>query len=728
MSLTFASPLLLIGVLAAGIPIVLHLIATLRAPRVYWPSLQFLSATMQHTRRRRSVQRWLLLLLRALGMGLLAIALAQPVVQSRQRKAHFSREAAVAIVLDNSLSMAAMTGDLRASRFETARQAISEYLTEEARPELVTLILTNGPIATSGDVTEQLALVRQRLMDAGVVSERASLADTITQAGEQLAKATGRHRIICVMTDLQAVSTDGLADIVIPDQDDVSLVVVDIGAGGGGNVGIADVALTGQAVAGNTMTVVASLVNSGQQVVAVDVALYVDGRAVGSRQRVRLGPAGQSDARANVALPMPLSGAEMHIGQVVIETPDILPEDNVRRFAISPAEDVRAIIVHGVVVGAPAIDQPGARLEMILDPFDAPHAGPIRPRRVPNESFSADDLLDADIAFFCEVPSFSDEQVEAIERFVRSGHTAVFLLGEVDTVRYNEQLADWLPVILGPRRYSEPVDLAEEYDRTHPLLTGLYGEGRSWPAIRVDQHIVLSRSDNPGRNIIWTRAGEPIVVALPVGEGTVIVSALPDRPEWSNAMTTHVMPAIFIRAALLAGEGRVDDATSLAGEPVTITSAALAALPAAERPGSVIKVFPPHASAGESIDLPLRRIGQSWGVTFDSPAEAGVYRWLLAGPNLAAWREPIEGRFVVNADGREADLTAHREESLAALERCGFDDVVLDDSLVAAREQIRSSRAGTNLWDILAVTVIVVLLVEMFIANRNGLSAQGQAE
>ncbi len=728
MSLTFASPLLLVGLLAAGIPVVLHLIATLRAPRVYWPSLQFLTASLQRTRRRRSVQRWLLLLLRALGMGLLAIALAQPVVQSRQQAARLSRDAAVAIVLDNSLSMAAQTGDRRASRFETARQSLTAYLTGEDRPALATLLLTNGPDAASGDLTDQLPLVRQRLIDARVIPERASLAASIIQAGEQLEIASGRQRVICLLTDLQSVSTEGLADITIPDQEAVSLVVIDVGSDSIGNVGLTDISLAGQAVAGNTMAVTASLVNSGPDVVAVDVSLYVDNQVVGASQRVRLGPAGRDDARQQVTFPMPLSEAPMHVGQVVIETPDSLPADNVRRFAIAPADDVRALIVHGVVVGAPAMDQPGALLAMILNPFDSTEAGPIRPRTVPDGRFSPDDLLDVDIAFFCEVTSFSAEQAAAIEQFVRAGHTAVFLLGEIDTVRYNEALASWLPVTLGSRVRPEPSSQVDDYARDHALLAGLYGEGRPWPAIRVDQHVAMERSANPGRTIIATPRGEPIVVTGPVGEGTVMVSALPDRSGWSNAMTTHVMPAMFIRAALLAGEGRVDESTALAGQPVTITSPVLSALSPEERAGCVIKIFAPRASATDSVDLPIRRIGQAWGVTFDSPAEAGVYRWLCVGPNVGEWRGPIEGRFVVNADGSEADLTARTDQAIVALRECGFGDVVLATSLAQAREQIIASRAGRNMWDILAVTVIVVLLIEMFIANRNGLSAASESE
>ena len=75
LALTFATPLLLIGLVAAGIPFLLHLLSSIKAQEVYFPTLRFLRMSMEKTARRRRIQHWLLLLLRAGLLALLPMAL-----------------------------------------------------------------------------------------------------------------------------------------------------------------------------------------------------------------------------------------------------------------------------------------------------------------------------------------------------------------------------------------------------------------------------------------------------------------------------------------------------------------------------------------------------------------------------------------------------------------------------------------------------------------------------
>src|SRR6056297_931669 len=104
LGLTFATPLLLIGLLAAGIPFVLHLLSSVNAPEVHFPSLRFLHSSMQKTARRRRIQQWLLLALRSLLLALLAMAVAEPISEATGGWLGSGRSAAV-IVVDNSYSM-----------------------------------------------------------------------------------------------------------------------------------------------------------------------------------------------------------------------------------------------------------------------------------------------------------------------------------------------------------------------------------------------------------------------------------------------------------------------------------------------------------------------------------------------------------------------------------------------------------------------------------------------
>ena len=105
MNFWFRTPLLLLGLAAAAIPVVLHLLSSVRAPEVYFPTLRFLRISMEKTARRRRLEHWLLLLIRGLLLGLLALAVAEPFLKAGAGFLAGARTAAVVIV-DNSHSMA----------------------------------------------------------------------------------------------------------------------------------------------------------------------------------------------------------------------------------------------------------------------------------------------------------------------------------------------------------------------------------------------------------------------------------------------------------------------------------------------------------------------------------------------------------------------------------------------------------------------------------------------
>ena len=89
LGVTFATPLLLIGLLAAAIPLVLHLLSSVRAQEVLFPTLRFLRISMEKTARRRRIQQVLLMFLRMAlvalfgGAAIAALIHGMPAWQSR---------------------------------------------------------------------------------------------------------------------------------------------------------------------------------------------------------------------------------------------------------------------------------------------------------------------------------------------------------------------------------------------------------------------------------------------------------------------------------------------------------------------------------------------------------------------------------------------------------------------------------------------------------------------
>ena len=80
-ALSFSDPLMLAGLLAAAIPLALHLLNRIRSPIVPFPTLRFLKITAQKTSRRRQVQQYFLLLLRMAVFAMIAMAVAHPLIR-----------------------------------------------------------------------------------------------------------------------------------------------------------------------------------------------------------------------------------------------------------------------------------------------------------------------------------------------------------------------------------------------------------------------------------------------------------------------------------------------------------------------------------------------------------------------------------------------------------------------------------------------------------------------
>ena len=76
--MSFLVPLFLLGLAGVAVPIVVHLTRRQRRNVVQFPSLMFLQKIPYQEQRRRRVQNWFLLLLRALALALIVFAFARP--------------------------------------------------------------------------------------------------------------------------------------------------------------------------------------------------------------------------------------------------------------------------------------------------------------------------------------------------------------------------------------------------------------------------------------------------------------------------------------------------------------------------------------------------------------------------------------------------------------------------------------------------------------------------
>ena len=197
----FLHPWLLAGLLAAGVPLLLHLVQRREPPTIVFPAVRYLlDATREHQRRLR-IRHWLLLLLRTLLIVALVLAAAGPTVRRSGVTGH--APSALVLVVDNSLSSAAIVGGT--PRIEQLVRAADGVLARATPGDALWLIVADGA-ARRGDP----ATLRAALRALTPSTTRLDLGSAVRAAGEVLSTEALPGEIV-VVTDLQATALGAAA-------------------------------------------------------------------------------------------------------------------------------------------------------------------------------------------------------------------------------------------------------------------------------------------------------------------------------------------------------------------------------------------------------------------------------------------------------------------------------------------------------------------------------------
>src|ERR1700722_1098943 len=105
---------------AAGVPLLIHLLSRRKQREVHWAAMTFLLAAVKRRSQRVRLEQWLLLLIRTLIVVLVVIAMAEPFINRSTMIVGPSARTHRVLVIDGSYSMDFRSGDR--SRFERAKQ------------------------------------------------------------------------------------------------------------------------------------------------------------------------------------------------------------------------------------------------------------------------------------------------------------------------------------------------------------------------------------------------------------------------------------------------------------------------------------------------------------------------------------------------------------------------------------------------------------------------------
>jgi hypothetical protein len=614
----FGVPWALVGLIAVGIPIVAHLLRRQKLPEQALPTIAFLHRLHATRAARLRVVDWLLLLIRMLLVSVLVLVAAAP--YRVVRSSLLDRQHALAIVFDDSMSMAAIHEGK--TLIERAAELSIEQIRRLPEGSEVSVVLAGKPPRVWVRKRSELDMAEAAFTEINARSTRAgALCQAVQTAVELLLESELTDRRLLVVSDFtpgaRADECDWSTRGIRTGFDKVSLLDPD-------NRRIAGV----------------DVVSGPEAAHGARLDVRIVGTKTRAAQRMRLRQKGQETQR------VPVRWADDHGEATVVLEPDAT--DAVVELRLDPDDVLSADNVRGVLLASDTIHvllvdgdpHPDPRKRETAFLHHALAVAPLIGRSFSVETLDAEDLSESaiirsDVVVLANA-TLEEKWLPLIQRFVGGGGSIWITAGDRINPRvYGSVLRDLLPGrYTATRMEAKPIALESD---DLPELSQAKVRART-PIAETDLDAVVTAR---------FQDGSPAMVEHRYRSGRVAMFATTIDDAWTDLPYQPVFVP-FVLGTLARLAGRTDHAI----EPYEAVS-----LPGSTSTQRVQVVTP----SGRTVDL-----AEADRVKFRDTEEIGAYRVLVNGVSGERFA------FVVDAPAEESDLASkappeeHQEPDVAA--------------------------------------------------------------
>jgi len=709
--MTFLNIALLGGVLALAIPIIIHLFHKSRFKQIKWGAMHLLEAVIRQNQRRIQMEQWILLAIRCAIPLLLALLMARPLWKGAAKLLGDTKTSTI-ILLDNSYSMEGARAGT--SNWSLARDEAIRIVSELKQGSEVAIGLMGeggtGLLDTPTYDTGRVLKGLQKLeASSGVANVPASLdfaANTFDQMHESV-------RQLVVITDFQRVSFSPQEDSLIAQmlerlkkgKTPPSVTFFDIGPEVRENVAVESLDFSRLMVGvGQKVQIRANLRNFGdQRWPDLRVNFRVDGKDKSAAQ-IKLGPR----EKGQVLFTHVFDTAGSHVVEVSAEA-DPLKADNSFLASMQVRDRVPVLLVDGDQSKEP-LKSETAFAEIALQPFAAGRvelADLINPRVVVPDAITPQMLNESAVVVLANVRKLNDNQLRALEEFVRNGGgLLVFPGSKIDTGWYQSalhrdgqgllplayaQLADHskpgaTPASVVSQRFENPALELFNDPRNGSMAEAavkMWFKTKDAPAGAGEPPVVLARLDT----------GDPFLVEKHFGPGRVIACNTALDADWSNIPMRPFYLPLLQRLTVYLASTIYPPRNLDTGKPIA------AFLPAADVDKNTTLLKPD----GDVAEVKVVRKGSLGVAEFTRTQRPGLYT--LTPPSGSAIH------YVVNANRAESDPGKLSEQEITDLAKSH--QVLLVRSSAEYKQHEQKRRFGTELWKPLLWALLIFFIAEM---------------
>jgi uncharacterized membrane protein len=707
------NPLMLAGLGGAAVPFALHMLSRARYRPVTWGAMMFLEQSGKNDLLAHRVKRWSLLALRMLAVGLLAVALARPVVAQGPVVAPEDARVTAAIIVDCSASMLYDEGGR--SRMDLARGVALKILSSLKRGDEAVLITSGSAAATRNRSTplpsSDLQGVANRVsnLEAGAGGlGAANFAEALTTAMNLLDRVPRGRRQLFAVCDRQATSwnqvtenylaawRDRLAKSAALDR----FAVFPVGGEGSSNVAVDSIGVALPPVVRGVEAQVEVRVRNYDDQPRVSVPVVV-----GTEKRELLNERVNLPARGSrlLSLPVTFDQAGSQIVFASVRGRGLGGDDRLES-ALAVVDPIRTLIVSEDQVKGATNSDDAICIQAALAPYRVTQKKSVDAadvKVVAMREFGTVDLKQYQVLVLANVAQLNAEQARRLERFVEAGGGLMIVAGNLaQPGAYNASLyrngVGLLPAALGAPA-DEVGDAPVQVDALdHPIFRFLGGTidgvsgslNRRFLASPAASAVVLAR----------TASGEPLVIEKSRSKGKVILVTTGLGNEWGTLPQTGFYVPFVQSAVRYLAAAAMDRRNLRAGEDIVLTLAdAIEGKP---------NILLPDGGTAQP-DVVVTDAGTE--IRYSGTQQTG--RYVVRARTAGGERQSV---FVVQPGTEESDLTPLPPDRWERLGKAlGFARVER-----AAEDVDRPKEAaGTELWLWLTVAVVGVLVAEMALSR-----------
>ncbi len=708
--ISFLNPIVLLGLVAASVPLIIHFLSRFRAQQREFSSLLLLREVQSRNVRKLKTRQLLLLILRTLIIALLVLAPARPVVRGLFGTGPTDHLPTAAVfILDTSASTGFVHEKGPVISFLAQRlKRIMGWMNPADRFRILSanegFTAETDSWLSPGERPAQNVSVSENMASS---YRGTSLGASLEAASRLLQSATDvSSREVYLCTDCQGGFL-GPDSIYLESAFPVRYYLVEAHEREPSNVAVESVGLPGELVRpGSPLKVTVMVAHFGNQESAqVFPRLYLDNRLVGQGEAV-VGPG----EKESVVVEIPPLEPGIYELAAQIDA-DGLAADNQRAITLKVPPRVRVMLVESRRTEP---DYLGSALEVLAKGPSAP----IKLDRRATLPLKTSEFTGADL-FIIHGVSFQASQLSTFLAEVTRRKKGLFIIpcaGEPDEQvhagSFNSVAARFdLPLELGGvTSFGKGGFDSPEMPRTAAASGALFASVfDAIPGLEELKIFALRRlpplqggtagsgQAAAGAWDLQTKGGNTLIRLVRRGSANVLVAAsdLANTDECELPRTPLLVPMIHSLIMILADRGPMVNQNLRVGETATIYF------------GGKVNTTRMEIHGPEETRF-LLQPGEYEKIEFKETDLPGIYRIYDS--------QEIVGAFCVGLDPREADLRFEKENIV----RDRFVDNEL--KIISAEEGLEGSvflsRWGVETWPALLVLVLGLLVVEQVLANR----------